>query len=98
MWDPSGEASAALKWAVETYGPAVLSNPQMLSNFLQDVLPDSPREASLLVAAADSDTASLLRQHVGERMDVDSAVRLTAAGLGERRAIEGTAGLWVATE
>src|SRR5947209_633104 len=97
-WDSSGEAREALQLAVDGYGPAVLSNPRILSNFFKDVLPDSPREASVLVSAADCDVAGMLQQQVAQRMEPDAAVRLTAATFGERRAIDPTAGLWATGE
>ena len=97
-WDLNGEARDALQAAVASYGPAVLSNARMLNNFLTDILPDSPREAIALVAAAEADVAGMLRERVGQQLDPDSALRLTAADLSGRRAIDPAAGLWAAAE
>src|SRR5437879_7592800 len=77
-WDRSGEASAALLSAVESHGTSVLSNPQMLTNLFKDLLPDSPREAFVLVTAEDGDVAGMLRQRIGQKLDPTAAVRLTA--------------------
>ncbi|MDP9072620.1 MAG: hypothetical protein M3N98_00350, partial [Actinomycetota bacterium] len=97
-WDRGGEAHDALRSAVENYGPRVLSNAPMLSNLFKDLLPDSPREASLLVQAAEADIATTLAEQIGQHIDPDTAIRLTAAALGERRAIDPTACLWATTE
>jgi hypothetical protein len=97
-WDPSGKARDALKSVVDSHGPRVLSNPQELSNLLEHLLPDSPREATLLVTAAQSDIAGMLQLRVGQPMDPDRAVRLSATALGERRDLDRTACVWVTTE
>lgn len=54
-WDAQGEAQAALRTIVADprYGPAALSNAQTMTNLLKDVLPDAPRESSVLVAASE---------------------------------------------
>jgi len=53
-WDRRGEARAALRTVVSDpdYGVTALSSPQVMSGLLKDLLPDSPREAGVLVAAA----------------------------------------------
>jgi hypothetical protein len=75
----------------------VLSNPQILSNLFKDLLPDSPREAFVLVTAAEGDVAGMLRERVGQQLDPTSAVRLTATTLGEHCPIEPAASLWATT-
>jgi hypothetical protein len=47
-WDAQGEAHAALRAIVADprYGPPALSNAQIMTNLLKDMLPDAPRESS----------------------------------------------------
>src|SRR5215813_4709410 len=97
--DAQGEAHQALGTAVASYGPRVLSDPHTLGNFVADLLPDLPRERSLLVTGAEADIAAEMRQHVEEQhIDPDTAVQLVASALSERRAIDPAAGCWVASE
>ena len=97
--DAQGEAHQALGTAVASYGPRVLSDPHTLGNFVADLLPDLPRERSLLVTGAEADVAAEMRQHVEDQhIDPDTAVQLVARTLAERRAIDPAAGLWVAAE
>jgi len=97
--DTQGEAHEALGTAVASYGQRVLSDPHTLGNLVADLLPDLPRERSLLVTGAEADIAGEMRQHVEEQhIDPDTAVQLVARALSERRAIDPAAGLWVASE
>jgi hypothetical protein len=97
--DAQGEAHEALGTAVASYGQRVLSDPHTLGNFVADLLPDLPRERSLLVTGAEVDIAAEMRQHVEEqRIDPDTAVQLVARALSERRAIDPAASMWVASE
>jgi len=97
--DTQGEAHEALGTAVASYGQRVLSDPHTLGNLVADLLPDLPRERSLLVTGAEAGIAGEMRQHVEEQhIDPDTAVQLVATALSERRAIDPAAGLWVATE
>jgi hypothetical protein len=97
--DAQGEAHEALATAVSSYGQRVLNDPHMLGNLAADLLPDLPRERSLVVMAAEAGTAAELKQRVEEQhIDADTAVRLVAQALSERRAIDPTASMWVATE
>jgi hypothetical protein len=97
--DAQGEAHQALGTAVASYGPRVLSDPHTLGNLVADLLPDLPRERSLLVTGAEADVAAEMRQHVEDQhIDPDTAVQLVARTLSERRAIDPAAGLWVAAE
>ncbi len=97
--DAQGEAHDALSTAVDSYGQRVLSDPHILGNLVTDLLPDQPRERHLLVAAAEADVAGELRQHVEEQhLDPDTAVRLVASSLSDRRSIDPAASMWVATE
>ncbi len=58
-WDAQGEAYAALRAIVADprYGPPALSNAQTMTNLLKDMLPDAPRESSVLVAASEAGMA-----------------------------------------
>ena len=97
--DTQGEAHEALGTAVASYGQRVLNDPHTLGNLVADLLPDLPRERSLLVTGAEAGIAGEMRQHVEERhIDPDTAVQLVARALSERRAIDPAAGLWVASE
>jgi hypothetical protein len=97
--DPRGEAYEALNLAVSTYGQRVLSHPRILANHVDDLLPDLPRERSLLVTAAKADVAGELTRHVEEfHLDPDTAVRLVARAFTERMSIDPAAGTWVTAE
>jgi hypothetical protein len=94
-----GEAHEALGTAVASYGQRVLSDPHALGNLVADLLPDLPRERSLLVTGAEADIAAEMREHVERHhLDPDTAVQLVASALSERRSISLAAGLWVASE
>jgi hypothetical protein len=98
-YDVQGEVRDALSTAVEGYGKRVLNDPRVLGNLVTDLLPDLPRERSLLVTGAEAGVAAELTQHVeGQRMDADTAVSLAARSLAESRALEPAASMWVATE
>ena len=97
--DAQGEAHDALGTAVSSYGQRVLNDPHILGNLVTDLLPDLPRERSLLVTGADAGIAAQMTQHVEEQhIDPDTAVQLVARGLSERRSIDQAASMWVATE
>jgi len=79
-------------------GRDVLSIPQIMSNLLQDLLPDAPRETGLLVAAASAGLPAALRDHVSHGMAIETAIGLTASSLAARTAFTQDACAWVATE
>jgi hypothetical protein len=98
-YDVQGEVRDALNTAVEGYGKRVLTDPRVLGNLVTDLLPDLPRERSLLVTGAEAGVADDLTQHVErQRMDADTAVALVARSLAESRSLEPAASMWVATE
>ena len=98
-YDVQGEVRDALNTAVEGYGKRVLNDPRVLGNLVTDLLPDLPRERSLLVTGAEAGIADELTAHVeGQRMDADTAVSLVARSLAESRSLEPAASMWVATE
>src|ERR1700733_8876401 len=98
-YDVQGEVRDALNTAVEGYGKRVLDDPRVLGNLVTDLLPDLPRERSLLVTAAEAGVAGELTQHVeGQHLDADTAVALVARSLTETRSLDPAASLWVSTE
>jgi hypothetical protein len=97
--DERGEAHEALNSAVASYGPRILENPQMLGNVVTDLLPDLPREQTLLIAAAEAGVATGLSQHVrNQNLDPGTAVQLVARMLADKKAIDPAASMWVTTE
>jgi hypothetical protein len=78
------------------YGPAALSNAQVMSNLLADYLPGAPRLTGPLIAAADADLAGALRDHVAKGMDAATAIRIAASSLAARTAYSDGACAWVA--
>ncbi len=98
-FDEQGEAHEALSTAVKSYGARVLGDPRVLGNMVGDMLPDLPREASLLVTAAEAGVAGELVQHVEQQhLDVDTAIQLVARSLTERRSLDAAASTWVTSE
>jgi len=95
-WDAQGEAHAALRAIVADprYGPPVLSNAQTMTNLLKDMLPDAPRESSVLVAASEAGVAGLLQGHVSQGMDVATASRLAAGTFENQTALTPDACNW----
>jgi hypothetical protein len=94
--DARGEALSALRAiaADPRYGPEAFSSPQMMTNLLKDMLPDAPREASVLIAAADAGVPAILQQHVAQGMDVGTASQLAARTLADRTALTADACAW----
>jgi len=99
-WDRAGQARRALHGIVRDphYGSAALSQPAVMSNLLKDLLPDEPREAGLLVAAAQADLAGTLRGYVAQGLDSGTAVSLTANSFIASSSHTPEACTWVVTE
>ena len=99
-WEHAAEARSALNAIVSDpqHGVAALSSAQTMSNLLKDLLPDAPREKSILVAAAEAGLADTLRQHIGQGMDPDTAIRLTASSFSSTTPFTPEACTWVAGE
>ena len=97
-WDARGEAHAALRAIVADprYGPPALSNAQTMTNLLKDMLPDAPRESSVLVAASEAGVAGLLQGNVSRGMDVATASRLAAGTFENQTALTPDACNWAA--
>jgi hypothetical protein len=66
----------------------------MMTNLLKDMLPDAPREASVLIAAAEAGVPTALQRHVAQGMDVETASRLAAGALADRTALTQEACAW----
>src|ERR1700704_793132 len=75
VWDGDGLVRRALRSITgdPQLGSAVLSQPLIMTNLLKDLLPDSPRESALLVAAAQCDLLEVLQGHLAEGMDLGTA-------------------------
>jgi len=99
-WEHAAEARQALNAIVSDpqHGVAALSSAQTMSNLLKDLLPDAPREKSILVAAAEAGLADTLRQHIGQGMDPNVAIRLTASSLSSTTPFTPEACTWVTGE
>ena len=99
-WEHAAEARAALNAIVTDpeHGVAALSSAQTMSNLLKDLLPDAPREKSILVAAAEAGLANTLRQHVDQGMDPNTAIRLTASSFSSTTPFTPDACSWVTGE
>jgi hypothetical protein len=99
-WEHAAEARAALNAIVSDpeYGFAALSSPRTMSNLLKDLLPDAPKEKTVLVAAAEAGLAETLRDHVAQGVDSDTAVRLTASTFSSSTSFTPEACSWVAGE
>jgi hypothetical protein len=99
-WEHAAEARAALNAIVTDpeHGVDALSSPRTMSNLLKDLLPDAPREKSLLIAAAEAGLADTLREHVSQGMDTSTAIRLTASSFSVSTPLSPDACNWVTSE
>ena len=99
-WEHAAEARAALNAIVTDpeHGVDALSSPRTMSNLLKDLLPDAPREKSLLIAAAEAGLADTLREHVSQGMDTSTAIRLTASSFSVSTPLSPEACNWVTSE
>jgi hypothetical protein len=79
-------------------GPGSLAHAQTAANLLRDLLPDAPRETSLLLAAIAAGAPAMLGEYVAQGMAGETAIRLTAAALASRTAFTAGACQWVVTE
>jgi hypothetical protein len=92
------QARLALRTIVTEHGPEMLSRPGTLANLLADLLPDSPRIARILVAAAQDHIADELREHTSEGMDAVTASRLAATTFADATMFPADACAWVVGE
>jgi hypothetical protein len=100
QWEHQPEVREALRTIVSDpqFGASALSTPQALSNLLKDLLPDSPRETSVLVAAAEAGLPQLLADHIAQGMDLATASRLAESAFAARTPFTAAACSWVVAE
>jgi hypothetical protein len=100
QWDESDEAQNALRAIVShpVYGVAALSSSQMMANLLKDLLPDAPREVSILVAAAEAGVAGNLRDRVSQGMDIGTASAVVAGSFAASTPFKPEACSWAVSE
>jgi hypothetical protein len=94
-FDDPRQVRNALRTVATEYGVDVLSMPQVMSNLLADLLPDEPRAARILIAAADEDVTGKLRELIANGMDVATAARLTATAFADATIFAPEACAWV---
>src|SRR5215472_18276050 len=92
------QARLALRTIVAEHGPDMLSRPRALANLLSDLLPDAPRIARILVAAAEDHVADDLREHTADGMDIAIASRLVASSFSSATLIAADACSWAVAE
>lgn len=95
-WDADGDARTALRTVLTDYGEAGLSSYQLMASVLKDLLAEAPREASVLLAAAEVDLAGALRQRTAQGMTPQAAAAQAAALLEDRTGLADEACMWVA--
>jgi hypothetical protein len=100
QWDEGDEAQNALRAIVSNpgYGVAALSSSQIMANLLKDLLPDAPREISILVAAAEAGVASNLQDRVSQGMDVGTAAAVVAGSFAASTPFKPEACSWAVSE
>lgn len=100
QWDEGDEAQKALRSIVSNpaYGAAALSSAPMMANLLKDLLPDAPREVSILVAAAEAGVAGNLRDRVSQGMDVGTASAVVAGSFAASTPFRPEACTWAVGE
>ncbi|HET9895978.1 MAG TPA: hypothetical protein VFQ44_13710 [Streptosporangiaceae bacterium] len=100
LWDVDGAVRGALRSIVRDpqFGTAALSQPQIMTNLLKDLLPDSPRESALLVAAAQVGLPDELRRHLSEGLDLGTASRLTAGWFARQMPFTRDGCAWLVSE
>jgi hypothetical protein len=100
QWDEGDEAQQALRAIVSNpaYGTAALSSAPMMANLLKDLLPDAPREVSILVAAAEAGVAGQLRDRVSQGMDVGTASAVVAGSFAASTPFRPEACTWAVSE
>jgi hypothetical protein len=99
-WEHQHEVRDALRTIVTDpqLGIPALSNAPTMSNLLKDLLPDAPKETSVLVAAAEAGLPQVLKDHVDQGMDLATASSLTASAFAARTPFTPDACGWVVGE
>jgi hypothetical protein len=100
QWEHQPEVRDALRTIVADpeLGIGALSSPQALSNLLKDLLPDAPRETSVLVAAAEAGLPHTLADHVARGMDLAAASSVTESAFAARTPFTPEACRWAVAE
>ncbi len=104
MTNPSSEEQNEARKALQTivsdpvYGVPALSSSQTMANLLKDLLPDAPREVSILVAAAEADVATNLQDRISQGMDVGTASAVVAGAFAARTPFKPEACTWAVSE
>ena len=93
-----GTVRNALREIVTEFGPALLSDPAMLSSLLADLLPDAPNVARVLAAAAQHGLAGSLLDYVSGGMDAGTATQLAAAAFAHANLLAPDTCAWIAAE
>jgi hypothetical protein len=99
-WDEGDDAQQALRAIVSNlvYGVPALSSAPIMANLLKDLLPDAPREVSILVAAAEAGVAGSLRDRVSQGMDVGTASAVVAGSFAASTPFRPEACTWAVAE
>src|SRR5262249_41030074 len=82
-WEHAVEMRHALTVIVTDpdYGVSALSNVRTMTNLLNDLLPDAPREKSALIGAADARVSEILLDRIGQGMDPRLAINQASSAL-----------------
>lgn len=88
----------ALRAIVAEHGQEALSNARLMQGLMSDLLPDAPREAQVLLSAAEQALAGTIHDHVAHGMDSGTAVRLAASSFAARTMFAQDVCRWVADE
>jgi Domain of unknown function (DUF4190) len=100
QWGEGDEAQEALRAIVSNpvYGVPALSNAPIMANLLKDLLPDAPREVSILVAAAEAGVADNLRDRISQGMDLGTASAVVAGSFAASTPFRPEACTWAVSE
>jgi hypothetical protein len=96
-WQDNDAAASALREVLAEHGAEGLSNAQVMSGMLKDLLPDSPRETNVLVQAAEAGLAQSLQQRLDQGFSPDAATAMAAKSLEEQTGLGADASLWAAS-
>lgn len=93
-----GDVAIALREVVAEHGPQALSRPAVISNLLKDLLPDDPRMARVVIAAAEERIGDQLSDLLAQGLDAATATRLAATRLAEATMFPPEACAWATSE
>ena len=99
-WEHAADVRQALRAIVTDpdYGAAALSSTRAMTNLLNDLLPDAPREKSVLIGAADARVAEILLDRTAHGLDPGLAINQAASSLAAATVFPREVCDWVATE